>query len=105
MSDANCERLVILLTALAVLATIAHGLPAQSPASSALSSLVQISAHEYLDPAKITYFRTGYTIDLSAFGGDANYPVSPLLIVGGQQAQPSPEGEARLKAMLVAGDK
>ncbi len=102
MNDANAERLVILVIALAVLGSIvALKLQAQSPASPALPTLTQLSANEYVDLTKLALFRHSYFIDLSTCcGGDAQYPVSALMIVGGQQASLSTDGEIALRRLF-----
>ncbi len=65
------------------------------------SRLTQLSAHEWADLDQIGFYRESYTVDLSRYGGDSEYPVSAVLIVGGQQAAVSPEAQAKLRVLLA----
>lgn len=65
-----------------------------------VDQLIKISANEWVDPSRISYFKHSYTVDLSSIGGDKNYPIDARLIVDGAVVAPTAEAEENITKVL-----
>lgn len=66
--------------------------------------LTKLTANEYIDLNKVSFFRGSYTIDLSSIGGDLNYLVDAFMVADGVRTPLSQDGEKKLKQLLGIGE-